>query len=66
MGKLRSTIGFVGEDGIMLRDHSVFDKGEVVVVVSTENIDEILNEILEIQGNIESSKRWIDEIKEIE
>jgi len=65
MGKSRSTIGFVGEDGVILKDHSVFDKGEVVVVISTENIYEILNEMLEIQGNIESSKRWIDGIKEI-
>ena len=66
MGKLRSTVGFVGEDGVVLKDHSVFEKGEVVVLISAENIDEFLNEILKIKENIDASKRWIDKIKEIE
>lgn len=66
MGKLRSTVGFVGEDGVVLKDHSVFEKGEVVVLISAENIDELLNEILKIKENIDASKRWIDKIKEIE
>lgn len=66
MGKLRATVGFVGEEGVILKEHRAFDKGEIVVVISAENIDEFLNEILEIKENIEASKRWIDEIKENE
>ena len=66
MGKLRSTVGFVGEDGVVLKDHSVFEKCEVVVLISAENIDEFLNEILKIKESIDASKRWIDKIKEIE
>jgi hypothetical protein len=66
MGKLRSTVGFVGEGGVVLKDHSVFEKGEVVVLISAENIDEFLNEILKIKESIDASKRWIDKIKEIE
>jgi hypothetical protein len=65
MGKIRSTIGFVGEEGVILKDHSVFDKGEVVVVISSESIDELLNEILEMKENVDAGKRWINEIKEI-
>lgn len=66
MGKLRSTVGFVGEEGVVLKDHSVFSKGEIVVVISAHNIDDFLNEIMEIKESIESSKRWIEKIKEIE
>ena len=66
MNKLKSTVGFVGENGVVLKDHSVFDKGDVVVLISAENIDEILNEIMKIKENINMGKRWIDEIKEIE
>jgi len=66
MSKIRSTIGFVGEECVILKDHSVFDKGEVVVVISSESVDELLNEILEMKENIEAGKRWINEIKEIE
>jgi hypothetical protein len=65
MSKLKSTVGFVGGDGIILKDHSIFDKGEVVVVISAPNIDDFLKEIMEIKENIDTSKRWIDEIKEI-
>lgn len=66
MNKLKSTVGFVGENGVVLKDHSVFDKGDVVVLISAENIDEILNEIMKIKESIDMSKRWMDEIKEIE
>ena len=65
MGKLKSTVGFVGADGVILKDHSLFDKGEIVVVISAENINEFINKIAGIKEDIESSKRWIDEIKEI-
>ena len=65
MSKLKSTVGFVGENGVVLKDHSVFDKGDIVVVISAENIDEILDEIMKIKENINTGKRWIDEIKEI-
>ncbi len=66
MNKLKSTVGFVGENGVVLKDHSVFDKGDVVVLISAENIDEILDEIMKIKKDIDMSKRWMDEIKEIE
>lgn len=63
MSKLKSTVGFVGENGVVLEDHSVFDKGDVVVLISAENINELLDEIMKIKENIDTSKRWIDEIK---
>lgn len=66
MDKLKSTVGFVGENGVVLKDHSVFDKGDVVILISAENINEILEEIMKIEKNIDASKRWIDEIREIE
>ncbi len=66
MSKLKSTVGFVGENGVVLKDHSVFDKGDVVVLISAENIDNFLEEIMKIKENIDTSKRWINEIKEIE
>ena len=66
MGKLKTTVGFVGENGVVLKDHSVFDKGDVVVLISAENIDEILDEIMKIKKDIDMSKCWMDEIKEIE
>lgn len=66
MSKLKSTVGFVGENGVVLKDHSVFDKGDVVVLISAENINELLGELMEIKKNIDMSKRWVDEIKEIE
>ena len=66
MNKLKSTVGFVGENGVVLKDHSVFDKGDVVVLISAENIDEIFDEIMKIKENINMGKRWIDEIKESE
>ncbi|WP_424355797.1 hypothetical protein [Methanobacterium sp. MBAC-LM] len=66
MSKLKSTVGFVGENGVVLKDHSVFDKGDIVIVISAENINELLGELMEIKGNIDISKRWMDEIKEIE
>ena len=64
MNKLKSTVGFVGENGVVLKDHSVFDKGDVVVLISAENIDEILEEIMKIKESVDMSKRWMDEIKE--
>jgi len=66
MGKIRSTVGFVGEEGVILKDHSVFDKGDIVVVTSAKSIDELLNDIIRIKESIDASKRWINEIKENE
>ena len=66
MSKLKSTVGFVGENGVVLEDHSVFDKGDVVVLISAENINELLDEIMKIKENIDTSKRWINEIEKIE
>lgn len=66
MSKLGATVGFVGEEGVILKDHSAFDKGEIVVVISAKNIEEFLEELTGIKESIEASKRWIDEIKEME
>ncbi|MEL7669093.1 hypothetical protein [Methanobacterium sp.] len=66
MNKLKSTVGFVGENGVVLKDHSVFDKGDIVVLISAENINELLGELMKIKENIDMSKRWMGEIKEIE
>ncbi len=63
MGKLKSTVGFVGENGVVLKDHSVFDKGDMVLLISAENIDEFLGEIVKIKENIDVSKRWMGEIR---
>lgn len=65
MDKLINTIGLVGKDGIILKDHSTFNEGEVVIVISAENFNEILENMINIKENIEYSKVWIDEIKEM-
>lgn len=64
MNKLRSTVGFVGVDSVILKDHNAFKKGDVVLVISADIIDDFLNEIMEIKDNIDTSKGWIEEIKE--
>lgn len=66
MDKLKTTVGLVGRDGIILKDHSTFDNGEVVVVISVENFNEFIENMMEIKENIESSKVWINEIKEMD
>ncbi|MGF7119114.1 hypothetical protein [Methanobacterium oryzae] len=66
MEKLKTTMGLVGKDGIILKDHSTFNEGEVVVIISAENFNELLEDMMKIKENIESSKVWIDEIKDID
>lgn len=66
MDKLKNTIGLVGKEGIILKDHSTFKEGEVVIVISAENFNEILENMINIKENIESSKVWINEIKEMD
>lgn len=63
MDKLKTTVGLVGKEGIILKDHSTFNEGEVVVIISAENFNELLEDMMKIKENIESSKVWIDEIK---
>lgn len=66
MDKLKTTMGLVGKDGIILKDHSTFNEGEVVVVISAENFNKLLENMINIKENIESSKVWINEIKEMD
>ncbi|MBI5680786.1 MAG: hypothetical protein HZC47_07840 [Methanobacterium sp.] len=65
MNKIKSTIGFVGTDSVILKDHNAFEKGDLVLVISADNFDELLSGMMEIKDNINISKSWIDEIKEI-
>ena len=65
MNNLKSTVGFVGSEGVMLKDQSVFEKGEVVIVLSADNFDEIFRELIAFKDDLEKSKEWIDEINEI-
>ena len=65
MSNIKSTVGFVGSAGVILKDQSVFEKGEVVIVLSAENFDKFLNELKLIESNLNKSKQWIDEIKKI-
>lgn len=62
---LKSTFGFVGPEGVILKDHSVFGKGELVIVLSVESFDEIFNELKSVKENLEKSKQWVDEIAKI-
>ncbi|HML05064.1 MAG TPA: hypothetical protein VK426_04745 [Methanobacterium sp.] len=65
MKNLKSTIGFVGPEGVMLKDHSVFKKGEIVIVLSAESFDEFFKELNEVNEDLDKSKNWIDEIQKI-
>jgi hypothetical protein len=65
MKNLKSTVGYVGSEGVMLEDHSIFEKGEVVIVLSAESFDEFFNELNDVKKNLDKSKKWIDEIKEM-
>ncbi len=66
MGKLKSTIGLVSKEGIILKDHSTFTKGEVVVVISADNFDEFLENLMAVKEDIDTNKEWINEIKDID
>ena len=65
MNNLKTTVGFVGPEGVMLKNHSLFDKGEVVIVISAESFDEFFNDLKSIKENLKKSEQWIDEIKKI-
>ena len=47
----------------MLKDHSAFKKGDVVLVISAESFDDFFNELNEVKENLEKSKEWINNIK---
>lgn len=65
LSKLKSTVGLVGKDGVMLKDESLFDKGEMVVVLSVESFEYFLAELKTIEENVKKSREWINEIKKI-
>lgn len=65
MNNLKTTVGFVGTEGVMLKDHSLFDKGDVVIVISAESFDEFFNDLNSVIENLKKSEEWIDEIKKI-
>ncbi len=65
MNNLKTTVGFVGPEGVTLKNHSLFDKGEVVIVISAESFDEFFNDLKSIKENLKKSEQWIDEIKKI-
>ncbi len=46
-----------------LKDNSVFKKGEIVVLLSSDDVNEFIKEIMEIVDDMDTCKRWIDEIK---
>ncbi len=66
MSKLRSTVGCVGKECVVLKDNSVFKKGEIVVVLSSDDFNEFIDDIKKIIEDIDKSKRWINEIKKLE
>ena len=63
MKEFNLTVGYVGLDGVVLKDHSAFKKGDVVLVISAESFDDFFNELNEIKENLEKSKEWINNIK---
>ncbi len=65
MKQSKSTVGYVSPEGVILKDHSVFNNGELVVVLSAQSVDEFFNSINEFKINLEKSKKWRDEIKKI-
>lgn len=65
MNKLKSTVGYVGSEGVMLEDHSTFDKGEIVIVISVESFDEFFSQLNEVKKNLDKSKKWIEEIENV-
>jgi len=65
MGSLKSTVGCVGKDGVVLKDNSVFKEGEIVVVLSSDTFNEFIDDLKRILEDLDKSKNWIDEIKKI-
>lgn len=63
--KLKSTVGLVGSEGVTLKDHSVFKKGDLVIVIAAESFDEFYNQLNKFKNDLEKSKEWINEIQEI-
>ena len=65
MKKINSTIGLVSSEGVILKEHSAFKKGEIVIVISAESFEDFFNELNEVKKDLEKSKEWINEIKKI-
>lgn len=65
MNNLKSTVGFVSPEGVILKDHSVFENGDVVLVLSAESFEKFFNELKSVNESLEKSEHWIDEIKKI-
>ncbi|MGZ7068762.1 MAG: hypothetical protein ACXVH2_05045 [Methanobacterium sp.] len=63
MKKLKSTVGLVGGEGVTLKDHSVFENGDMVIVIAAESLEEFFDQINDFKNNLEKSKKWMEEIK---
>ncbi len=63
--KVKSTVGFVGSEGVILKDHSDFKKGDLVIVIAEESFEDLFNKLTTFKKNLEKSKKWVDEIKDI-
>lgn len=65
MKNLKSTVGFVSPEGVILKDHSVFDKGDIVLVISAESFEELFKELSAVKEDLDKSKEWMEEIEKI-
>lgn len=65
MKKIKSTVGLVGSEGVMLKDDTIFKNGDLVIVISAENFEDFYKTLGEFKENLDKSKKWIDEVKKI-
>ncbi|MGB9937003.1 MAG: hypothetical protein ACPK7O_04735 [Methanobacterium sp.] len=65
MNNIKSTVGLVGSNGVMLKNESIFEKGELVLVISAQNFEKLFEELNEVNDNLKKSKEWIKEIEKI-
>ncbi len=65
MKKIKSTVGLVSSEGVMLKDDTIFKNGDLVIVISAESFDDFYKTLSEFKENIDKSKKWIDEVKKI-
>ncbi|WP_414468801.1 hypothetical protein [Methanobacterium sp. ACI-7] len=65
MNNIKSTVGVVGSDGVMLKDETIFQKGELVVVISAKNLETLFEELNTVNDNLKKSKEWIKEIEKM-
>lgn len=65
MDNIKSTVGVVGSDGVMLKDETIFQKGELVLVISAKNLEKLFAELNTVNNNLKKSKEWIKEIEKM-